>query len=294
MAESTALSATNERYKAIVMLVAASVLWSFGGILVKLVDLNPLGITGIRSAITAAMLFMFLKKPKWEWSFDKIGGTIAYTAMVILFVAATKMTTAASAILLQYTAPIYIAIFGAWMLKEKATLRDWITIVFVIAGMVLFFVDSLSGGKMKGNFLGVLSGIAMAFNIMFMRRQKDSNPLEQVFWGNLLTAIIGTPFALASTITPRGWTGLILLGVFQLGLSYILFAKAIKNLTALESTLIAVIEPILNPVWVFVIVGELPGMWSLIGGLVVLISVTVSSIKSTMDVKKETEQVVST
>lgn len=294
MVESHALSATSERYKSIMMLVAASVLWSFGGILVKLVDLSPLAITGVRSAITAVMLLMVIKKPKWEWSFDRIGGTIAYASMVFLFVAATKTTTAASAILLQYTAPIYIALFGAWMLKEKPKSRDWITIVFVIAGMILFFIDSLSGGSMKGNLLGVISGVAMAFNIMFMRRQKDSNPLEQVFWGNLLTAIIGTPFALTSTITAKGWTGLILLGVFQLGLSYILFAKAIKKLTALESTLIAVVEPILNPIWVFIVVGELPGIWSLIGGLVVLMSVTISSVKSTMDLKKETEQVVST
>jgi drug/metabolite transporter (DMT)-like permease len=290
MGEQSLTNVGSERYKSIAMLLGAAFLWSSGGVLIKLVDLSPMALTGVRSFITALVFLAFFGKPTWNWSVYKIGGAVAYTLMMFLFVAATKLTTAANAILLQYSAPIYIAIFGGWLLKEKATLRDWITIVFVIAGMVLFFMDSLSGGSMIGNILAILSGVAFAFNTMLMRKQKDANPYENVFWGNVLSAIIGIPFALSATISARSWTGLILLGVFQLGVSYILYSKAIKNTKALEATLISIVEPLLNPLWVLLVLGEKPGKWALIGGAVVLASITISCVKASLDIKKMSDE----
>lgn len=269
----------NLRYKAIVMQLGAAVLWSFGGILIKLVDLNPLAIAGIRSLIAIAVVLMVLKKPSFKFTLNKVAGAISYTSLVILFISSTKLTTAANAILLQYTAPIYIAVFGGWLLKEKARLRDWVTIVFVVFGMLLFFLDELGGGSLKGNILAILSGLALAFNTIFMRRQKDSDPLENVFWGSILTAIVALPFMFQTAPSAKSWLGLILLGVFQIGLSYILYAKAIKHIAALESTFISLVEPLLNPLWVFLTVGELPGRFAVIGGMVVLLSVTVSCLK---------------
>lgn len=273
----------NVRYKAIVMQLSAAILWSFGGLLIKLVDLSPIAIAGIRSVITTIFIFIFLKKSVLKLTWNKALGAIAYTSMVILYVSATKATTAANAIMLQYTSPIYIAIFGGWLLNEKAKLKEWTTIIFVIGGMVLFFMDDMGGGSMKGNMLAVLSGIALGFNTIFMRREKDADPLENVFWGGILTVLVSLPFMFEKAPDTKGWIGLILLGIFQLGLSYVLYARAIKKITALESTFISLIEPLLNPLWVFLTIGELPGRWSVVGGMVVLISITVSCLKPKRD-----------
>jgi drug/metabolite transporter (DMT)-like permease len=267
------------RSRAIIMQLFAAILWSFGGLLIKLVDLNPIAIAGIRSLIASFVIFVFLKKSALKLTWNKALGAVSYTSLVILFVSATKATTSANAILLQYTSPIYIAIFGGWLLNEKAKLREWITILFVIGGMVLFFMDDMAGGSMKGNVLAILSGVALGLNTMFMRREKDADPLENVFWGSILTILVSIPFMFDKAPSPKGWIGLILLGVFQIGVSYILYAKAIKNITALESTFISLVEPLLNPVWVFLTIGELPGMWSVMGGIIVLVSVTVSCLK---------------
>ena len=262
------------RYKAIVFLVITAVLWSLGGILIKLVSWNPLAIAGMRSAISAVFLLVVIRKPRIDWSFNQVAGAFAYSATVILFVAATKSTTAANAILLQYTAPIYIALFGAWFLKEKTSLIDWVTILFVVGGMVLFFVDDLKFGDLIGNILAILSGVSFACLIIFMRKQKSGSPLESVFLGNVLTALIGLPFMFQSMPDAKSWLGLGLLGVVQLGIAYVLYSIAIKHVTALEASLIPVIEPILNPIWVFLMLGEVPGNWALVGGLIVLVSVT--------------------
>jgi drug/metabolite transporter (DMT)-like permease len=275
------------RNKAIIMQLFAAILWSFGGLLIKLVDLNPIAIAGIRSFIASFVILAFLKKSALKLTWNKALGAISYTSLVILFVSATKATTSANAILLQYTSPIYIAIFGGWLLSEKAKLREWITILFVIGGMVLFFMDDMAGGSIKGNVLAILSGAALGFNTMFMRREKDADPLENVLWGSILTVLVSMPFMFEKAPSPKGWIGLILLGVFQIGISYILYAKAIKKITALESTFISLVEPLLNPVWVFLTIGELPGMWSVVGGIVVLASVTVSCLKPRRKVSVE-------
>lgn len=265
--------------KAIGLLIVTAILWSFGGILIKMVNWNPIAIAGMRSGIAAILILIIIKKPKLEWNKAKLGVTIAYASTVILFVMANKATTAANAILLQYTAPVYIALFGRFFLKEKTERMDWLFISIIIVGMLLFFIDDIGGGTLIGNIFAILSGVAFAFNAIFLRMQKDGNPVESIFWGNLFTAIISLPFMFTSPFPDaQSWTGLFLLGVFQIGLSYFLFAKAIKNATALEGVLIPIIEPILNPIWVFLFVGEVPGKWSLIGGAVVLLSVTARSV----------------
>lgn len=269
----------NKRYKAIIMQLCAAVLWSTGGMLIKLVDLNSIAIAGIRSLITIAVIFPFLKKSTMKLTKNKVLGAISYTSLVLLFISATKSTTSANAILLQYTSPIYIAIFGGWLLNEKAKLRDWVTILFIIGGMVLFFIDDIAGGSTKGNILAILSGVALGFNTMFMRREKDADPLENVFWGSILTVLVSLPFVFEKAPSMQSWIGLVLLGVFQLGISYTLYARAIKNITALESTFLSLVEPLLNPLWVFLTIGELPGKWAVVGGIIVLASVTVSCLR---------------
>jgi drug/metabolite transporter (DMT)-like permease len=263
-----------ERNQAIVFLVVTATLWSLGGLLIKSIVWNPLAIAGTRSAIAVVVMLVFQRKLHFTWSARQIGGALAYAGTVILFVSANKLTTAANAILLQYTAPIYIALLGAWVLKEKTTKLDWITIAIVIGGMGLFFLDRLSIGNISGNICAILSGVTFAFTAIFLRMQKDGSPLESIILGNVLTAIIGLPFMFQSMPSQSSWIGLIILGIFQLGISYILYALAIRHVTALEAILIPIIEPILNPIWVFLVMGETPGPWALLGGLIVLVSVT--------------------
>ena len=264
--------------RAIIFLVVAALLWSAGGLLIKLVDWNSIAIAGARSAIAALLIFAYRRKMVFNWGFAQLVGALCYVGTVILFVAANKLTTAANAILLQYTAPIYVAIFSYWFLKERITRSDILTIAAALGGMILFFLDELSKGEFWGNIVAILSGVAFAGTALFLRKQKDRSPLESVFLGNVLTFLIGLPFMFGSSPDSRGWIGLILLGVFQLGISYILYAEAIKHVTALEGILIPVLEPVLNPVWVFLLLGETPGRWALAGGIIVLISVTLRCI----------------
>jgi drug/metabolite transporter (DMT)-like permease len=147
-----------------------------------------------------------------------------------------------------------------------------------MSGMTLFFVDRLSAGSLIGNITAILSGVAFAWLVLTMRKQKNESPIESIIIGNLLTAVIGLPFMFGSVPSLESIYGLMLLGIFQLGLSYIFYSTAIKHVTAIEGILIPVLEPILNPVWVLLIVGEKPSYWAIIGGIVVISSVTLRSL----------------
>lgn len=279
----------DDRFRSIIFLVLAALLWSLGGLLIKSIKLNALAIAGARSFTAALLMLTVIRKPSLKFNRYKIGGAIAYVGTVALFVMANKLTTAATAILLQYTAPIYVALLGAWFLKERTTFMDWVTIFMVFGGMILFFIDDVGAGGMLGNIYAILSGFSFACMVLLLRKQKDASPLESVFWGNVLTAIIGLPFMFGARPDASSWVALLLLGVFQLGLSYMLYALAIKHVTALEAILIPVIEPILNPVWVFLVLGEYPGPWAFVGGFIVLSAIVGRSVLMALKAKRKTE-----
>ena len=267
--------------RAIVLLFLTAVLWSLGGLLIKWVNWSAMAIAGMRSAIAAVVFWVYLRRPKFDWSFAQLGGAVAYSSTVVLFVLANKMTTAANAIILQYTAPIYVALFGSWFLGERTTKGDWLTILTVMGGMVLFFLDDLSTGNFYGNLLAILSGMSFAAMVLFLRKQKTGSPMESVFLGNIITAGLGLPFYFQSAPEVTGWIGLLLLGIFQLGFPYIFYTLAVPGVTALQAVLIPVIEPLLNPVWVLLFMGETPGPWAILGGLVVLVAVTLRCLAGT-------------
>lgn len=267
-----------DRRKAVGFLVAAAVLLSLGGLLIKWVDWNPMAIAGTRSAIAAIVLLVILRRPHFTWSFVQIGGALAYAATVISYVVANRLTTAANTILLQFTAPLYVALLGEWFLGEKTTKLDWILIFIVISGMILFFIDSLTAGGLWGNLCAIASGICLAWLTLFLRKQKEDSPVESILLGNIIAALVSLPLMLKSSPSWSSWVGLILLGVFQLGLPFALYSIALKYVKALEAMLISVIEPILNPLWVFFLMGESPGKWALLGGVIVLASVTLRGI----------------
>jgi drug/metabolite transporter (DMT)-like permease len=262
--------------RAVGLMAAAALCWSLGGLLIKSVAWPPLAVAGGRGFIAAAFLAVFAPRFRFTWSAAQIGGAVAYAATTILFVTATKLTTAANAILLQYTAPVWIALFGAWFLGERATRADWLTIAIVFCGMGLFFCDDLRLAGFAGNLIALASGVAFAAMTLLLRKQKDTSAEESIFLGNLLAGVVGLPFMFSAQTFPsvRGWIALALLGVVQLGVSYLLYARAIRHITALEAVLIPVIEPILNPIWVLLALGERPGPLSLLGGVIVLSAVT--------------------
>ncbi|HEY8463079.1 MAG TPA: EamA family transporter [Bacillota bacterium] len=265
----------NRHQKAVLYLIGTALLWSTGGFLIKWVDWNPVAIAGARSGIAFLLIAAYCRHPRFTWSFTQLGGALAYATTVILFVIANKLTTAANAILLQYTAPVYVALFSFWFLGERINRFDWCAIVLTLGGMALFFQDQLTLGNWWGNLAAIGSGFTFAALCLFLRKQKNESSIESLLLGNLLTALIGLVFMFQGPAPGRqGWIALGALGIFQLGLPYILYAKSLKELTALEGVLIPVIEPILNPIWVYLLFDEIPGPNALAGGLIILIAVT--------------------
>ncbi|WP_221031167.1 DMT family transporter [Actomonas aquatica] len=266
-----------EHRRAVVLLVAAAVLWSSGGLLIKHVDWPPLAVAGGRGFF-AALFLLGVRARRLHFTFSRpqLLGAFFYAGCTVAFCAATKLTTAANAILLQYTAPVWIALFGAWALGERTSRFDWTIVVVVLGGMALFLADGLTvSGNLGGDALGLLSGMFFGAMIIALRRQKDGSPLESIILGNALAFLCGLPWMLSAPLpSPSGWTALILLGVGQLGVSYLLYAYAIKHVTALQAVLIPVIEPLLNPLWVLLAIGEKPTPLSLLGGAIVLGAVT--------------------
>ena len=257
--------------RAVLMLLAAALLWSSGGLLIKWIEWSPVAIAGMRSLIGAAMIgAVFRRELRFDWSFELIGGAVAYAGTVVLFVVANKMTTAANTVLLQYTAPVYVILFSPWFLGERTSRRDWLILLVMMSGMVLFFLDKLTLSGYWGNIIALVDGFCFAWMTLFMRRQKDGSALSSLLLGNLLAGAVGLPFMFQSMPDLSGWIGLSLLGVLQLGVPYILFALALRHVRAVEGILIPMIEPVLNPVWVFLLLGETPGMWAVVGGAIIL------------------------
>ena len=257
--------------RAVLMLLATAVLWSLGGVLIKWVHWNPLAIAGMRSLIGGVVIaLIFRKELKFTGSFEQLGAAAAYAGTVVLFVVANKLTTAANAILLQYTAPIYVALFSPWFLGERARGNDWLSLAVILVGMLLFFGDELSLDGYLGNGVALASGFCFAWLTLFLRRHRGESAMSALVLGNLLAGLIGLPFMFQSMPDAMGWVGLLLLGVVQLGLPYVMYALALRHVRAVEGILLPMIEPVLNPVWVFLLLGETPGPLALLGGAIIL------------------------
>lgn len=266
--------------KSVGLLLAGALCWSLAGVLFKHVDWPGLAAGGGRGLIAALFLLAISwRSLRFTWSPLQLAAAAAYAACTILFTLANKLTTAANAILLQYTAPVWIALLGAWFLGERATRADWLTIAAVFGGLALFFYEGLQLNNVTGLLVALASGVAFAAMTLLMRKQKDTSAIESIILGNLIGFAVGLPALWSAPPLPAtGWLALGLLGVVQLGLAYFFYAKAIKHVTALEAVLIPVLEPLLNPVWVLLAVGEKPSAYALAGGAVVLGAVTLRAI----------------
>lgn len=260
---------------AVLLLLITSVLWSLGGVLIKSVEWPSLAKSGARSLFAAAVLLAWIRRPAFTFSRTQICAAVAYAATVSLFVVANDRTTAANAIFLQYTAPIYVALLGHWLLGEKARRIDWICIVVALAGIALFFRDEIDTRGAWGIAAALGSGFSFAVMVLCLRLEKDHSPATSLLLGNVLTVLIAIPSAVQAGLPPgKSCAILAVLGVFQLGVPYVLYSISIQRVTALEAILLPMLEPILNPIWVALNKGERPGFWSLCGAVLVLVAVT--------------------
>jgi drug/metabolite transporter (DMT)-like permease len=288
------MDSLSERRKAILFLVLAAILWSTSGVLVKTMNWGAMAILGGRSLFASLVFLVYLRRIPTQWTRWMVLAAVACVLTQFLFITSTKLTTAANAIFLQYTAPIYVVLLGYWFLREKPSRTDWLSMFIIFLGMFLFFGDKLSTNGLYGNILAVLSGITSAIMIVSFRAQKDGAPAESFLIASLVTAIFCFPFVLKETWTVTNWLTIAYLGLFQLGLAFVFFTKAIKHVPALEANLVGTLEPILNPVWVFLFLGERTGTYALLGGLVVLGGVILSAAGSARAANDKTSKVFET
>ena len=266
------------------LVLTAVLLWSTGGLFIKLTTLDAYQVTFFRSLFAALTVLLLTRKDGLKIDVFGIFTSIIYALLLFLFVWATKRTTAANAIFLQYTAPIYILILAPFVIGEKFHLRDLLTVVIVLAGMSLFFVGQLRLEDYEGNIAALFSGIFLGLYIMLLRHPKADgfNPAIAVIYGNFLLALVNFPTGISAipSMTFTDWFAVTFLGVVQIGISYILFIKGVRGGTRpLDASLIGFIEPLLNPVWVFTFVGERPSRWALVGGAVIISAIAAHTIR---------------
>ena len=261
--------------KGVLCVFLASVLYSIGGLCIKLIPWGGMSINGARNLISVFVIGAYLM-----WTHHKLRmnrfivlGALCVCGTNALFCLANKMTTAANTIVLQFTAPIFVLLLTIFFWKKKPQRLDLITCVFVLAGVVCFFVDSLEMGGTVGNILALLSGLTYA-GVFLLNDMPNSDPICSVFWGDILSVFLGLPFLVQETVfTPTVITSMLILGIFQVALAYILMCIGLKTTPAVTASLISGIEPVLNPILVAVFYGERIGSMALAGAVIVIASV---------------------
>lgn len=283
----------------VALVVIAVLLWSTGGLFIKLTTFDAYQVTFFRSLLAGITVLLVTRTAGLRINAFGLVCSFIYAILLFLFVWATKHTTAANAIFLQYTAPVYILILAPFIIGEKFHVRDLFTVIFCIAGMSLFFVGDLTIGDYQGNIAALGSGIFLGLYIMLLKHPKAPgaqreeqggtlpeaaavkaplNPAITVIYGNFILALLTLPSGISAiptaTLSDLGAVGF--LGIFQIGISYILFIKGVHGGTRpLDASIIGFIEPLLNPVWVFLFVGERPSNWALLGGLIIITTVII-------------------
>lgn len=264
-----------QQQKGILCVFMAAVLYSIGGLCIKLIPWSGMSINGGRTLVALVVIGGYLVLTKHKVRFNRyiLLGALCVCGTNMLFSMANKMTTAANTIVLQFTAPIFVLILSMLFWKKKPRTLDVVTCLLVLGGVVCFFIDGLSMGGMVGNVLALLSGLTYA-GVFLLNDFPDCDPISSVFWGDLISAVTGLPFLLQETVfTPTAVVSLMILGAFQVGLAYILMCIGLKTTPAVTASLISGIEPILNPVLVAIFYGEPVGPMALVGAIIVIGSV---------------------
>lgn len=253
----------------------AAVLYSIGGLCIKVIPWNGISINGGRTAIALVVIGLFLAATHHPLRLNRwiFLGALCVFGTNILYSVANKLTTAANTIVLQFTAPIFVIVFSLLFWKKKPQKLDLAACAVVFGGVLFFFVDSLEMGGGLGNFLALLSGVSYA-GVFLMNDMPESDALSSVFWGEVISAVTGLPFLLQETEFPlAAITSLVILGVFQVAAAYILLAIGLKTTPPVMASLVSGIEPVLNPILVAVFYKEAMGVFALIGAAIVIVGV---------------------
>jgi drug/metabolite transporter (DMT)-like permease len=276
------MSTMPDHKRGLILISFCALLWSSGGLFIKVLKLDAFQISFYRSLIAAITILIITtaKGKSLKFDTDKISFlcSISYAFILVLFVMATKLTTAANAIFLQFTAPIYLLLIEPIFLKTKFEKRNLIALIFCFIGMTLFFFGKLDFSSIQGNILAICSGICFALFSLFLKWKKQLHKSEStianIIVGNFLVCVICLPFIYDKLIVDLSQLVILLfMGVFQIGISYMIFNEGIKYVSATESMIIAMLEAILNPIWVFIGVGEVPTVYSIIGSVIILFAV---------------------
>ena len=267
-----------QRGRSILLMALCAVLWSTAGLFIKMIPWNPLVIAGGRSLVAAFVVFIYMAARGIRPVINRLSFTTGalLSLTFLLFVSANKMTTSANAIVLQFTAPVYIMAFSAVAYHQRFRRADYLAVAATLGGIVLCFLDKMSEGNGTGNLLALLSGVTYAGMLIASARADKQSRMSGILLGHLLTSAVGiaAAFWFQPVVSFQAITFLILLGVFQLGLSYVLLGIAIEHCPPLVACLVSVIEPLLNPIWVLIFDGEAPGPLALVGGLIAIASIT--------------------
>lgn len=262
-------------------LLAAAALFSTGGAAIKATTLSGWEVACFRSGIAALAVLILAPGARRLPDIRILLVGVGYAATMILFVVANKLTTAANTIFLQSTAPLYILLVSPWLLREPTRRKDVLFMIVVGLGLLPFFLATDTASQTapdpaRGNLLATLSGVAWAATLMGMRwlagRPGGDHAFVTVVTGNLIAFLVCLPLALPATGTPLDWTVIVALGVFQIGLAYLCLTSGLRDVPALEASLILLVEPALNPVWAWAAHGERPGGWALAGGATILLA----------------------
>ena len=274
----------SEHNKGILAVFLTAILWSSGGLFIKLISLDSMELSFFRCAIAAVVFALMFRKRILKLNRLALLNSFAYAAVLILFVIATKTTTAANAIFLQSTAPIYVLIFEPLLTKTKWERINIITIVVCFLGMILFFMGDLTPGDIKGNIAALLAGVAFAAFFLGMKKNEPQYGESSIFYGNVIVALICIPFITdMNSISVQDFAMVSFLGVFQIAFAYALFSYGLKRIIAVEASIISMFEPVLNPIWVFIGYGEVPSFYAIIGGIIIMTAITVRTLISNSD-----------
>lgn len=270
--------------RAILQMLICATLWSTGGILIKMIPWNPFVIAGCRSIVASVVLVLYIKLSGLPFIFNQktILAGLFMSLTCVSFVAANKLTTAANAIVLQFTAPVFIMVFSVLFFKRKFIKADILAVVFSLVGISLFFFDQLTPGRLFGNCVAIFAGMCMSWMFILIGESNTQESINSILVAQMITILIALPFFMLypPELTVQPIVCALLLGVFQLALPYILFARASEYCPPLACSLLGALEPLLNPVWVFLLDGEAPGIFALIGGVIVIATVTLWCLKS--------------
>ena len=262
------------------LLFAAAFLFSTGGAAIKSATLTGWQVASFRSGVAAVVLFLALPEARRGWSWRIVPVAVAYAATLITFVLANRLTTAADAIFLQSTAPLYLLLLGPLLLREPIRGPDVWYIAAVGVGMTVFFLGTESAlatapDPPRGNLVAAVSGLLYAVMLAGFRwlgRRPEGNAgIATVALGNVFACLAALPMALpVKAVATDNLVVILYLGVVQIGIAYVCFTRAIGHVPALEAATVLMLEPAMNPVWTWFVHGERPGLWSLAGGSVIL------------------------